>query len=136
MFQKDADPTATVWAIDRDEAAVARAAKIQHVSVYYKDRLHMACRSFSDLLKVSRWPWGPQERFDGLLLDIGVSSTQIDDPARGFSYRHSGPLDMRMDQSQSLTAATWLNTASVQTIAYALRHVYFLRFFFFFPFFF
>ncbi len=49
---------------------------------------------------------------DGIILDLGVSSPQLDDPSRGFSFQRSGPLDMRMDSSQGVTAADWLNDAA------------------------
>src|SRR5205823_2686441 len=49
---------------------------------------------------------------DGFLFDLGVSSPQLDEPARGFAYSYDAPLDMRMDQSQSLTAAEVLNTSA------------------------
>ncbi len=58
---------------------------------------------------------------DMLLADLGVSSMQIDDPARGFSYKHDGPLDMRMDARIRRTAADWLATADEGTLASALR---------------
>ncbi len=58
---------------------------------------------------------------DGLLMDLGVSSPQIDDPQRGFSFRHDGPLDMRMDTSRGLSVARWLEQASVQQIAEVIR---------------
>jgi 16S rRNA (cytosine1402-N4)-methyltransferase len=58
---------------------------------------------------------------DGILMDIGVSSPQIDDPERGFSLRADGPLDMRMDTSRGMTAAEWLAAASEREIAEALK---------------
>ncbi|MEN9274804.1 MAG: 16S rRNA (cytosine(1402)-N(4))-methyltransferase RsmH [Gloeomargarita sp. DG02_4_bins_56] len=53
----------------------------------------------------------PGGEFDGILADLGVSSLHLDTPARGFSFRHAGPLDMRMDQGQGTTAATLVNQA-------------------------
>ena len=58
---------------------------------------------------------------DGVLLDLGISSPQIDDPARGFSFRHDGPLDMRMDSSGGPSAADWLNSASSEDIERVIR---------------
>jgi 16S rRNA (cytosine1402-N4)-methyltransferase len=59
-------------------------------------------------------------RVHGILADLGVSSPQIDDPARGFSYRHNGPLDMRMDPSRGQTAATLVNRLPEHELAAAL----------------
>lgn len=82
---------ATLWAIDRDPAAIARGASL---AAQYPGRLHLIEGGFGDMLTLL------QARgvvaLDGVVLDLGVSSFQIDDPARGFSFRNDGPLDMRM----------------------------------------
>lgn len=59
-------------------------------------------------------------RADGVLLDLGVSSPQLDDPTRGFSFRHEGPLDMRMDPQQGESVAAWLARAQEEDIAQVL----------------
>lgn len=61
------------------------------------------------------------EKVDGLLLDLGISSPQIDDGSRGFSFRFDAPLDMRMDTSRGLTAAQWLAQAEEQDIAEVIK---------------
>ena len=58
---------------------------------------------------------------DGILLDLGISSPQVDEAARGFSFRLDGPLDMRMDPTRGMSAAEWLATASEETIAKVIR---------------
>ncbi|HRK37020.1 MAG TPA: 16S rRNA (cytosine(1402)-N(4))-methyltransferase RsmH [Burkholderiaceae bacterium] len=58
---------------------------------------------------------------DGLLMDLGVSSPQIDDPQRGFSFRHDGPLDMRMDPTRGQSVAEWLETADIPTLTEVIR---------------
>ena len=58
---------------------------------------------------------------DGVLMDLGISSPQVDDAARGFSFRFDGPLDMRMDTTRGVSAAQWLATAEEQTIAKVIR---------------
>ena len=58
---------------------------------------------------------------DGILLDLGVSSPQLDDPERGFSFLRDGPLDMRMDSSSGMSAAQWLATADARDIARVLK---------------
>jgi 16S rRNA (cytosine1402-N4)-methyltransferase len=60
-------------------------------------------------------------RVDGLLLDLGVSSPQLDDPARGFSFLRDGPLDMRMDPDKGQSAADWLATVSEKELKRTLR---------------
>jgi 16S rRNA (cytosine1402-N4)-methyltransferase len=62
-----------------------------------------------------------QGRVNGLLLDLGVSSPQLDDPVRGFSFSDDGPLDMRMDPGTGITAAAWLAEASESAISDVLR---------------
>jgi 16S rRNA (cytosine1402-N4)-methyltransferase len=60
-------------------------------------------------------------RVDGVLMDLGISSPQVDDAARGFSFRFDGPLDMRMDTTRGMSAAQWLATADEQTIVKVIR---------------
>lgn len=64
---------------------------------------------------------GWKGKVDGILLDLGVSSPQLDDAQRGFSFRHDGPLDMRMDPQSGISAAEWLNTAKEEEIARVLK---------------
>ena len=64
----------------------------------------------------------PPASVDGLLMDLGVSSPQIDDPARGFSFRHDGPLDMRMDTTRGQSVAQWLETVPVPTLSEVIRY--------------
>ncbi len=62
------------------------------------------------------------EKVDGILLDLGVSSPQLDDAARGFSFRFDAPLDMRMDTSRGMTAAQWLSTADESEIREVIKN--------------
>ena len=59
----------------------------------------------------------PQQKFDGILLDLGICSTHLDNPIRGFSFQSDGPLDMRMDISSGFSAAEWLNNAPEKEIS-------------------
>ena len=81
----------TIWAIDRDPQAIARGAALASA---FPGRLHLLEGRFGDLLTLLG-NHGVRE-LDGVVLDLGVSSFQIDDAARGFSFRNDGPLDMRM----------------------------------------
>lgn len=81
----------TIWAIDRDREAIARGAVL---ASSFPGRLHLIEGQFGDLLSLLG-AHGVDE-LDGVVLDLGVSSFQIDDAARGFSFRMDGPLDMRM----------------------------------------
>lgn len=93
-------PEIQVWIIDRDalalEAALTRLAQ-------YQDRIQVWQGNFADFQPGT-------QKFQGILADLGVSSPQFDQPERGFSFRHTAPLDMRMDQQQLLTAAEIVNT--------------------------
>ncbi len=97
-------PSARLIAFDRDPEAIAAAAQITD------PRFSIEHAAFSTLAETLAARGISQ--VDGILLDIGVSSPQIDDPTRGFSFRADGPLDMRMDTSRGLTAAQWLAEAS------------------------
>ncbi|MGK7937396.1 MAG: 16S rRNA (cytosine(1402)-N(4))-methyltransferase RsmH [Xenococcaceae cyanobacterium] len=89
-----------VIAIDRDRNALA-AAQVK-LADYYPHQIQFWHGNYAD--------YQPQDvLFDGIIADLGVSSPQLDTPERGFSFRHSASLDMRMDQSQSLTAAEIIN---------------------------
>ena len=99
-----------VWAIDRDPEAIARGAAL---AAQYTGRLHLIQGRFGDMLPLLAAH--DIHRLDGVVLDIGVSSFQIDDPARGFSFRGDGNLDMRMGNhgtpgDDGITAATLVNT--------------------------
>lgn len=104
---------ARLIAVDRDAAAAAEAARIDD------PRFTFVAAHFGELGRVLA------ERniaaVDGILLDIGVSSPQLDDAARGFSFMRDGPLDMRMDQGSGPTAADWIATASVDELAGVIR---------------
>ena len=100
-------------ALDRDPEAVRAGADLDD------PRLTLKQRAFSELDTVLNELGVAQ--IDGVLLDIGVSSPQLDDATRGFSFRFDAPLDMRMDTGSGLTAAQWLATASEEEIGEVIR---------------
>jgi 16S rRNA (cytosine1402-N4)-methyltransferase len=102
-------PQGRLIALDRDPLAVAAAAEIED------GRLRMVHAAFSALTEVLRDL--DVTLVDGVLFDLGVSSPQLDEAERGFSFRFDAPLDMRMDTSQGMTAAEWLNQAEEKEIA-------------------
>ena len=101
-------PSGRVIALDRDPAAVAAGRAISD------ERFVMVHERFAQLSQVLHAL--ALEKVDGVLLDLGVSSPQLDDEQRGFSFRFDGPLDMRMDTSSGRTAQQWLATASEETL--------------------
>ena len=100
------DSDGRLLAIDRDPAAIVSGQGSLH-----DRRLELVHERFSkvgQLLEARQL----REQADGILMDLGVSSPQLDDPDRGFSFRGSGPLDMRMDPTTGITASEWLASAS------------------------
>ncbi len=96
--------TGHLYCIDRDVAAIEAAGD---KLAAWMDRVTLIHGNFTDLARLLEEVKAPL--IDGMLFDFGVSSPQLDDPRRGFSYMHDAPLDMRMDQSQPLTARTVVN---------------------------
>ena len=100
-------------ALDRDPAAIAAGRDV------VDERFRLVHASFSTLRDVLA-ALGIAAA-DGIVLDLGVSSAQLDDPGRGFSFRAQGPLDMRMDTSRGETAAQWIAAAAEREIAEVVR---------------
>ena len=96
-------------AFDKDPEAIAEAQRIDD------PRFAIRHEGFSQLAQL------PEASVDGVLLDLGVSSPQIDSPERGFSFRFDGPLDMRMDTTRGESVADWLATATVEQITEVVR---------------
>ena len=101
-------------ALDRDPAAVEAGREIAD------PRLKLIHAAFSGLRAALEAE--AVERVDGVLLDLGVSSPQLDEAERGFSFRLDAPLDMRMDTSRGQTAAEWLAQASQQQLAEVIKN--------------
>jgi len=115
----EANPLAHLVGIDRDELArQAAAATLES----FASRVRVVAGTFGDLADIvatHRDFLG--DGVGGVLFDLGVSSPQLDDPARGFSFRYDAPLDMRMDTSHGLTAASLLATIDQHELARLLR---------------
>jgi len=98
-------PNGTLICIDRDAETRAN---FEPLAALYPGSLHFVHGSYADMKRAAaRYGF---EHVDGILLDLGFSSIQIDDPQRGFSFMHEGPLDMRYDQTQGITAAELIAT--------------------------
>ena len=106
-------PAGRLIALDRDPDAIRAGAALQDSRLTLVKRAFSGLGAVLDELDVAR--------VDGILLDIGVSSPQIDDAARGFSFRADAPLDMRMDPESGLSAADWLAAASEGEICEVIR---------------
>ena len=108
---------ARVIGIDRDDTALSEVAALKGKLPAGDLILRKGCHGdISKILRAERI-----EAVDGILLDLGVSSPQLDDASRGFSFRADGPLDMRMDRSCGLTAADIVNTRAEDELAGILR---------------
>lgn len=102
-------PQGRLTAFDKDPDAVAAAGAINDPRFSIR---HEGFKALSN--------WGGA-RVDGILMDLGVSSPQVDNAARGFSFRADGPLDMRMDPTRGQSVADWLAGADITTIAEVIR---------------
>ena len=109
-------PGGRLLAMDRDPEAISAAAELatseRRLTVF-----HGCFDAIGRALESRRLP----SRASGILFDLGVSSAQLDDPERGFSFRDDGPLDMRMDTSGGITAAEWINAATPAEIHAVIR---------------
>jgi len=103
-------PDAQLIAFDKDVQAIAEAKQITD------SRFQIIHSSFAKMAQHA----GPTS-VAGVLLDLGISSPQVDEAERGFSFRRDGPLDMRMNTTTGLTAAQWLNQAGVDDIAHVIK---------------
>jgi 16S rRNA (cytosine1402-N4)-methyltransferase len=103
-------PTGWLSGCDRDGVAV-EAARVR-LAEKFAGRFEIRRGNFAELAD-----WVAEKSCDGVLLDLGVSSPQLDSAERGFSFQHEGPLDMRMDDRQPLTAAGLVNGEDAETLA-------------------
>ena len=106
---------ARLLVVDRDPEAIAAA----HGLAAADSRVRVAQGRFSELQDLAQE--AGFEKVSGVVMDLGVSSPQLDDPDRGFSFRFDAPLDMRMDPESGESAADWLNAADEAELARTFR---------------
>ena len=110
-------PQAQLLALDRDPDAIAHATQGPDAVTDPRFQIvHSPFSCWADVVESRGWPL-----VDGLLMDIGVSSPQIDNPDRGFSFRFDAPLDMRMDTTQGESVADYLSHVSVEELAEVIQ---------------
>jgi 16S rRNA (cytosine1402-N4)-methyltransferase len=105
-------PQGRLLALDKDADAVGDARE----RLGDDPRFRIEHAGFEDLAAVAG-PWLGERRVSGVLFDLGVSSPQLDEPTRGFSFANDGPLDMRMNRTRGPTAAEWLADVTQQELA-------------------
>jgi 16S rRNA (cytosine1402-N4)-methyltransferase len=108
------DPTGRLLAFDKDTQAIANAQQI------IDSRFEIVHDSFASIEEELSARGIVQ--VDGVLMDLGISSPQVDDAGRGFSFRSNGPLDMRMDTTRGISAAEWLATADEEIIGKVIKN--------------
>lgn len=113
---KELGPEGSLLALDRDPEAIAAARKLRELD----KRLEVEHGTFAEIDDLAE-RYGVLGKVNGVLFDLGVSSPQLDNPERGFSFLRDGPLDMRMDTESTMNAADWINAAPAGEIADVLK---------------